>query len=314
MQIFNEDCFNIFPKLEPNSIDLIVVDLPYGQTSCKWDSVIDLDKMWIELKRICTKKCIYVFFCTTKFGFTIIKSNPKWFRYDLVWYKSKKVGFLSANKSPLRQHEMMYVMGDPKGTHKTYNPQKVLGKPYTHKKTKQKDIYGAENVITINKGDRHPTSILEFEPDHKMMYVMGDPKGTHKTYNPQKVPGKPYTHKGRLTAGIYGDVKSIPTKNDGTRYPSTILQYKNPTRSLHRTQKPVKLLEFLIKSYSNENDTVLDFTAGSMSCGVACLNTNRKCIMIERDEDIFKIGKKRIEEHTKKLKEEEEKDGSLKHK
>ena len=134
MNIFNSDCFDALPLIKEDSIDLVCVDLPYSQTSLSWDVAIDLDKMWIELKRICKKRCWYIFFTTTKFGFTIIKSNPKWFRYDLIWIKNKKVGFLNANIMPLRSHEMIYLMGDPKGTRKTYNPQKIKkDKPYTYK-------------------------------------------------------------------------------------------------------------------------------------------------------------------------------------
>ena len=85
--LYNDDCFNVFDKIKENSIDMICVDLPYGVTSCKWDSQIDLEKMWDELKKICKKNCIYVFFATTKFGYELIHSNKKWFRYDLVWEK-----------------------------------------------------------------------------------------------------------------------------------------------------------------------------------------------------------------------------------
>ena len=107
--IKNADCFDEFKNIQNKTVDLVCVDLPYGQTDCHWDTVIDLSKMWKELKRVCKDNCVYVFFCTTKFGYTLINSNPKWFRYDLVWEKSKSVGFLSAKKFPLRQHEMIYV-------------------------------------------------------------------------------------------------------------------------------------------------------------------------------------------------------------
>ena len=122
MDLYNDDCFNIFPKIKDKSINLFLLDLPYGQTACKWDSVIDLDKMWVEVKRMMKPDGIIVFFCTAKFGNTIINSNPKWFKYDLIWKKSRKVGFLSANKMPLRQHENIYVFKDELGT---YNPQKT---------------------------------------------------------------------------------------------------------------------------------------------------------------------------------------------
>jgi len=104
VKIYNTDCFTYFEKEKDKTIDLVLVDLPYGQTACKWDSLIDLNKMWIELKRICKSDCIYIFFCTTKFGYKLIQSNERWFKYDLVWEKSRKVGFLSANKMPLRKH------------------------------------------------------------------------------------------------------------------------------------------------------------------------------------------------------------------
>jgi len=231
MDIRNDDCFNVFSELKKKSVDMVLVDLPYGQTACKWDSVIDLKKMWVELKRCCKRKCMYVFFCTTKFGYKIIQSNERWFRYDLVWEKSRKVGFLSANKMPLRKHEMVYVFANPSGGKKTYTPQKTKGKPY-------------------------------------------------KTNG-----GGVYEHSTR---------KRIPSDNKGTRHPTTIVKFNNPKKSLHRTQKPVDLCEWLIKSYTNENDTVLDFTMGSGSTGVACKNTNRKFIGIEKDKDIFEIAKKRL--------------------
>jgi len=228
MKVYNDDCFNIFQKFK-NKVDMVLVDLPYAQTACKWDIPIDLDKMWIELKKICKRDCVYVFFCTTKFGYKLIQSNEKWFRYDLVWEKSRKVGFLRANKMPLRQHEMMYVFKDKPGT---YNPQKTTGKPYK----------------TTGKGD----------------------------------------------VGIYIKCKRTDHDNKGERHPTTIVKFNNPAKSVHRTQKPVDLCEWLIKSYSNEGDTVLDFTMGSGSTGVACQNTNRKFIGIEKDKDIFNIAMNRL--------------------
>ena len=96
--IINDDCFNVFPKIAKKSVDMVLVDLPYGQTDCKWDVEIDLNEMWKQLKLICKENCQYVFFTTTKFGYKIIQSNPNWFRYDLVWEKPSSVGYLSANK------------------------------------------------------------------------------------------------------------------------------------------------------------------------------------------------------------------------
>jgi site-specific DNA-methyltransferase (adenine-specific) len=226
--IINADCFDEFKNIKDNTVDLVCVDLPYGQTACKWDTVIDLDKMWIELKRIGKDKTIYVFFCTTRFGHTIISSNKKWFRYDLIWSKSKSVGFLNANNMPLRKHEMIYVFYKKKGT---YNPQKTKGKPYKTKGKGTVGVYNSKRTDSVNKGDRHPLSILEF---------------------------------------------------------------KSPQRTKHKTQKPVDLLEWIIKSYSNENDIVLDFTMGSGSTIKACIKNNRKYIGIEKDKKIYETTKSDI--------------------
>jgi len=247
--IYNDDCFNIFPTIEDKSIMLFFLDLSDQQTACKWDTIIDLEEMWKHIKRIMKPNALIIFFCTAKFGYTLIHSNPKWFKYDLIWKKSKKVGFLSANKMPLRQHENIYVFKDKQGT---YNPQKTTGhKPYTHGPRPEKSIlYNAPlTKTTENKDDgtRHPTSIIpEYEGD-------------------------------------------------------TILFYKSSHKTIHRTQKPVELLEWLIKTYSNEGDTVIDFTMGSGTCGIACMNTNRKFIGVEMDEEIFELSKNRFEEHKKKI-------------
>tara|TARA_R110000765_G_C18892788_1_gene603267 strand:- start:79 stop:1026 length:948 start_codon:yes stop_codon:yes gene_type:complete len=306
IKLYNDDCFNVFPKIKDNTIDLFLLDLPYGTTACKWDTLIDLDKMWVEIKRTMKPSAIICFFCTTKFGYSIIKSNEKWFKYDLIWEKSRKVGFLSANKRQLRKHENIYVFKDEQGI---YNPQKTEGKPYNCKQGKQKDIYGIEDkeqVITHNKGDRHPTSIIE----HENIYVFKEEQGI---YNPQKTPrDKDYKHSGkRSSEEHYGNIlecKKEYKKEDGKHptsiieHETTILKHNNPHKTIHRTEKPIGLLEYLIKTYSNENDLVMDFTMGSGSCGEACLNTKRDFIGVEMDKEIFTLAKNRINTHKKILK------------
>jgi site-specific DNA-methyltransferase (adenine-specific) len=235
MNLIQGDCLEKIREVK--DIDLVVVDLPYGQTACKWDSSIDLKTMWSELKKVCKTTTTYVFFCNTKFGLSLILSNKKWFRYDIVWEKSKAMGYLSANKAPLRKHEMVYIFRAPckRNNPPTYNPQKTPGKPWKSptRQLKDKDVYGQISLpIRENKtGDRHPTSIIKFN-------------------------------------------------NDDT--------------GLHRTQKPVKLCEWLIKSYSNEGDHVLDFTMGSGTTGEACKNTNRRFTGIEKDPEIFEIARQRL--------------------
>lgn len=110
IQLINGDCLEKIKDISNNSVDLVILDLPYGQTNCKWDNKINLEQLWIELKRIGKINTPYFFFCTAKFGYEIIKSNEKWFRYDLVWSKPLSTcGFLNAKKMPLRKHELIYV-------------------------------------------------------------------------------------------------------------------------------------------------------------------------------------------------------------
>jgi len=391
MELYNDNCFNIFPEIQDKHIDLFVLDLPYANfkfgkcTACKWDLPIDLDEMWKHIKRIMKPNAVIVFFCNTKFGYALIDSNPKWFKYDLIWKKSRKVGFLSANKQPLRQHENIYVFDNKEDdieinrnldlrnyaekvfkfiakTKKelikdigqkidhffrfkssqfglpiletyneliekykiaqmdgfieydilkdmeevtTYNPQKIEGKAYETKGKGKCDVYNTKRIDNKNKGDRHPSSILpdiELE-EHENVYVFNKQKAT---YNPQKTErDKDYKHSGKRSSNPhYNDIlkcKKEYKKEDG-KHPSsilpdiesTILEYNSPHKTIHRTQKPEKLLEWLIKTYSNENDVVMDFCMGSGTAAVACKNTNRKFIGVEMDKEVYDLAYDRI--------------------
>ena len=279
IKLYNANCFDVFKNIKKESIDLFILDLPYGQTACKWDTCIDLEQMWIDVKRIMKPDAILCFFCTTKFGYQLIKSNEKWFKYDLIWQKSRKVGFLSANRRQLRNHENIYIFRDSQGT---YNAQKIKGKPYKMKERNNAGYYYADGKYKRtpldNKGDRYPASVIEHES------IVENKGGAYNN-------GKPF--------------KRMPPSEDGKRHPTsvienTILKYNNPHKTIHRTEKPVGLLEYLIKTYSNEGETVMDFTMGSGSCGVACYNTKRKFIGIEMDNDIYQLTKNRIKDHIKK--------------
>lgn len=236
--LYNGDCLEVMPTLETNSVDMVLVDLPYGQTACSWDSVIDLDKMWVELERICKPNANILFFCTTKFGYQLIKSKEKWFRSDIVWEKTLALGFMSAKKAVMRKHEMVYLFGKPSASGKTYNPQKTTG----HKK------------IFI-KAHQYKNGIVDV-----------------------------YGNKGRKAQFL-----------DDTRYPTSIQKFGFDKEKFHRTQKPVAMCEWLVKTYSNELDVVMDYTMGSGSTGVACKNTKRNFIGIEMNQEIFNIAKERIE-------------------
>ena len=320
MDIHNLDCFEYFKKVADKSVNLFVLDLPYTTTNwgkttaCKWDTPIDLEKMWKEIKRIMKKNAVIIFFCNTKFGFNLIQSNQKWFKYDLIWKKSRKVGFLSANKMPLRQHENIYIFKKEGGT---YNSQLEEGEPHNRHKYKGHNTTDTYYNVSLpfnvkeNKGTRHPTSVLEMGEDSENIYIFKKEQGE---YNPQMEEGEPHNrHKYKgdniLKNSYYGsNTKFKPIENKGTRHPTSILEmgerhptnileYDNPSKSLHKTQKPTDLLEWLIKSYSNECDLICDFTFGSASTAIACLNTKRRFTGCERDTDIFNIAKQRIEKH-----------------
>ena len=109
MELYNGDCLEVMNNLDDNSVDMVFCDLPYGETNCKWDTPIDLEKFWIVLNKKCKKECPMIFTCSTKFGVNLINSNPKNFRYDLVWEKSRCCNFLNAKKMPMKKHEMVYI-------------------------------------------------------------------------------------------------------------------------------------------------------------------------------------------------------------
>ena len=246
MNLINGDCLIELKKLEDKSIDFVYLDLPYGQTACKWDIKLDLKELWIQLKRIAkNERTPFFFSCTTKFGFELFNNAPKgYFRWDLVWEKNRAAGFLNAYRLPMRKHEMVYCFA---------------------KKSPEYDVSSHSEFIQetgrkgVNKIDTYGK------------------KG-------QKLV-KSKTHKNPLPTSILLDI------------PSSWCKYKLDEKINHRTSKPVKLMEFLLKYWSKEGDTILDPTAGSGSMGVACKNMNRKFIGIEKDTDIFEIMKNRLLYH-----------------
>jgi site-specific DNA-methyltransferase (adenine-specific) len=232
--LLHGDCLNEMKGLDDNSIDLIFCDLPYGQTSCKWDCKIDLEKFWIEIMRIKKLNTPIFMTTTTKFGVDLITSAPKKcpFRYDLVWVKSSPVGFLSAKKMPMRKHEMIYVFYEKLPLYDLSS--------HTHKIIKEECIGRTGNCYGNNKKDIAPLG----------------------KYDPP--------------------------------LPTSMLEIKS-TKGKHSTEKPVALMEWILKYFSKEGDVVLDPTMGSGSTGVACKNMNRNFIGIEMNAEIYEVAVNRIE-------------------
>jgi site-specific DNA-methyltransferase (adenine-specific) len=238
--LYHGDCLDIMKSIPDGSIDAIITDPPYGTTACKWDSVIPFEPMWEQLKRIIKPNGAIVLFSSQPFTTLLISSNIKFFKYSMVWAKSKCGSPLTAKYKPLTKHEDINVFSLHKKT-LNYYPQKIQGVPY-------------KRISKLGKQDNMSFGVK---------------------------------------AGFeYGS-------KDGMRHPNTILDYPQKWRrqdQKHPTQKPVELIEYLVKTYTQENETVLDFTMGSGTTGVACKNLNRKFIGIELDEKYFQISCKRIGE------------------
>jgi DNA modification methylase len=245
MTLYKGDCLEVMKSIPDGSVDAIITDPPYGTTACKWDSVIDFELMWKQLNRIIKPNGAIVLFGSQPFTSALIMSNPKMFKYDLVWQKPKGTGHLNAKKQPMRDKEDVLLFYKKQCT---YNPQMTEGTPYKDKAGK----------------------------DHAKSTSMTDSYGNYTNYR---------------------------EVNKGVRYPKQVQKFGVVERgTLHPTEKPVELMEYLIKTYTNENETVLDFTMGSGSTGVACKNTNRNFIGIEQDEKYFKIAEERINKQEKQLK------------
>jgi site-specific DNA-methyltransferase (adenine-specific) len=288
MELFNANCLDMLPGLD--GVDMVCVDLPYGQTAHAWDCPIDLKKMWKQLRCICSQNCVYAFFCTVRFGHTLINSNPKWFRYDLVWSKSNVVGFQNANIMPMRSHEMVYIFRNPV-THDLNNSRNLVAREYARQVKRY--IGRPLKELTNHLGYHglmkfYGCDVEQFRLPHKRTYdtLVSD-------FKLSQMDG--FRTLADLKAAWEFKPRPVYTsqKKDGY-YPRSVLHFSRDSGCVHPTQKPVALLEWLIKSYSQPGETVLDFTMGSGTCGVACINTGRKFIGIEQDTAIFRTARNRL--------------------
>ena len=333
-ELINGDCLVKMRDIDKNSVDLLFCDLPYcgvdnkkAETSCKWNTPIDLDEFWREVNRICKINCPMFFTCSTKFGVSLINSNPKNFRYDLVWVKSSSCGFLNAKKMPMKKHEMVYVFYRKlpfydlsSHTHKFITKKDsyendgdhIYRNDYTKIRYKNED--GTVNQELNNKRyePELPTSVLRTDAGCSSLYgtenkkvFFYDGKGKCRNTEPRYDPPLPdsvidNSKKDKIKilpvpqlVGCEGKViRKIP-ENYITPLPNTILEIKSE-KGRHPTQKPLGLMRWILKYYSKEGDTILDPTMGSGSMGVACKEMGRKFIGIELDQKIFGNALKRL--------------------
>lgn len=227
------DCLIVMRDIPDKSVDMILVDLPYGMTKNKWDVVIPFEAMWAQYNRIIKPNGAIVLFANNPFGARLIVSNIDNYRYSLIWEKNKFSDFLNAKRKPMKIHEDIHVFYK---SQPVYNPQFTKGDPYERWNT-QKAVDSQTNYN-----------------GHKENHVIN---------------------------------------TEGTRLPTTVLRFKRIERPQHPTQKPVDLLEWLIRTYTNESAVVLDSCMGAGSTGVACKNTNRSFVGIELEKEYFDISKAR---------------------
>jgi site-specific DNA-methyltransferase (adenine-specific) len=240
-KLYKGDCLEVMKDIADKSVDMILCDLPYGTTACKWDTIIPLEPLWEQYKRVIKQNGAIILTGVQPFTSALIMSNPKMFKHEWIWHKSKCGSAFTSKYRPQQKHENVLVFGSGKTT---YNPQMVAGKPYYRKR-----------------------------------------KGNDGS--------KPNNH----NLGVTSDSETI---NTGFRYPETVQFFQQKWRrqdQIHPTQKPIELMEYLIRTYSNEDEIVLDNCSGSGTTGIAAINTNRKFILIEQDENYFDLSSKRIEEH-----------------
>ena len=238
IKLIQGDCLVEMQNMPDKSIDAIICDLPYGTTACKWDNVIPFEPLWAQYKRIIKPNGAIVLFGSQPFTSALVMSNPKMFRYEWVWKKSRPANFMNAKYQPMKYHENILVFS--KKTH-NYYPIKIKGNKNHASKPRQ----GKSNIYNIENNKN----------------------------------------------GI--DINDM-------KYPQSIADFKSTdsTKNLHPTQKPIELMEYLVKTYTKEGDMVLDNCMGSGTTGVACKNTNRNFIGIEKDENYFKIAEQRINART----------------
>jgi len=240
MNLINGECLEELKNIEDKSVDCFICDLPYGITEINWDKKIDLEKLWIEMKRIArNNKTPFFFFCDMKLAVDLINSNRKWFRYDIVVKKTRKVGFLNSKKMPMKNHELLLVF------------------------YKNLPLYNLEANHTLTEMEKSNTK-----------------RNPKKVYGGKRPPTKP---------------KHISITYDPT-LPCSIIEMDNCKKGkrYHSTEKAQDVLEWIIKYYTNEGDTILDPTMGGGSTGVACKTLHRNFIGIELDNEYFDVANERI--------------------
>ena len=237
--LVNADCFDVFPFIEDKSIDAIICDLPYGTTACKWDSILPLDSLWREYKRIIKDNGAIILTASMPFTAKLVSSNYEMFKHEWIWEKNRGSNFASLKYQPMKEHESVLVFCKKTPIYKAIMQERKGGGLARTK-------YG------YSRTENSESEVMNFTPKH-----------------------------------------AIHNGNNVLRYPSSIQKFNCEVGS-HPTQKPTELMEYLIKTYTNEGDTVLDNTMGSGTTNLACLKLNRKSIGIEKEKQYYDVAVRRL--------------------
>lgn len=268
-RIYNEDCLEGMKRIPNKSVDMILCDLPYGTTACSWDTIIPFEPLWEQYERVIKDNGAIVFTASQPFTSALVMSKPELFKHEWIWEKQKASNFMAAKYSPLKYHESILVFGKGRVN---YNPQKYkvleIEELLTKTKKELEQIMRNRDYDRFGKVDR------------------------------RKVVNDPITNKQHLGSGV------VRTRNrdNGYRNPKSVLKInKSINKNIHPTQKPVALFEYLIKTYTNEGETVLDNCMGSGTTAIACMNTDRNYIGYELDETYYKQSLERIKNHATQM-------------
>jgi len=318
-KIYNEDCLEGMKRIPDKSVDMILCDLPYAMTDNDWDVIIPFDKLWEQYDRVIKDCGVIALTGSQPFTTLLGASNLKKLRYGLIWEKNNGTNYLQVKKQPFKIHEDILIFYDDKST--AVGKTDALQEVRDYLKS-ERDLTGLKSKeieqLLGNKMSRHyftdsnsfsiPSkkdyeklqSTGYFQRDHDELKKATD--GLRFTYNPQMSDGKPIARKrntpskGQLLLWDQTVVEEVIDENEGKYYPTTIIKAEREV-GLHPTQKPVGLFEWLIKTYSNEKETILDNCMGSGTTAIACMNTGRNFIGFEKDETYYKLATQRIADH-----------------
>lgn len=248
-KIYNEDCLEGMKRIKSKSIDMILCDLPYGTTACLWDSIIPLEKLWEQYKRIIKENGAIVLFGSQPFTSLLVSSNIQWFKYSWVWEKNRATGHVHAKNKPMKIHEDICVFSPGTTIHASQSKNRMIYNP--------QGLIELSSPIVRKRNDSGDNAVMSARQSHR------------------------------------------PTTQEFSNYPNSILKFdiEMNEKRIHETQKPLELCKYLIKTYSDENEIILDNCMGSGTSAIGAIETNRKYIGFEKNKNIYEKSIARIKNH-----------------